>query len=296
MEIYKITNLVNGKSYIGQTINTFNERYPYGGEGAERVFNYLAMREQKSKAYNERLYYNGHLLKAFRKYGIENFTVEIIDTAKNIDELNEKEKYWVNRYNAMENGYNHCEGGNGTKGYNPSEETRKLWSKLRRGVHKGKNNPNYGGKYQTEETRKKMSLARKGKLTGGLHPKAKAVINLDTLEVFSTLTQACEIYNVSVGNLTNVLQRKKHGKHGTRKQAGGYRWMYYDEYRKKGDIVGRTKNNHHKAVINLDTGEIFETTKQAGERYGVDNSGIIKTCKGKQKSCGGYRWEYYTQE
>ena len=37
MEIYKITNLVNGKCYIGQTITSFNERYNFEGEGIERV-------------------------------------------------------------------------------------------------------------------------------------------------------------------------------------------------------------------------------------------------------------------
>lgn len=60
--IYKITNLINNKIYIGQTIH-FKERIRSHEETAVNV---------KSKSYNNPLY------KTFRKYGIENFSIEII--------------------------------------------------------------------------------------------------------------------------------------------------------------------------------------------------------------------------
>ena len=296
MEIYKITNLVNGKCYIGQTVTTFNERYNFAGKGIERVLAYLEMREAKSNAYSKKLYYNDHLLKAIRKYGTNNFTVEIIDKAQDIDELNEKEMYWIKYYKAYEKGYNQCKGGNGNHGYIPSEETRKIWSRQRKGMHAGEKNPNYGGRLITKEVRRKMSKARKGKYMGKDSPVARKVINLDTLEVFDTLTQACQKYNISDGNLTAVCQRKKRGKHGVRKQAGGYRWMYYDEYLEKGDIVKNIRNNHYKRVINVDTGKIFDSAAEASLYYSIDSSGIIKACRGKQKTCGGYKWEYYNKE
>ncbi|MCB5259637.1 MAG: GIY-YIG nuclease family protein [Candidatus Cloacimonetes bacterium] len=296
MEIYKIENLVNGKCYIGQTVLTFNERYNFKGEGIERVLAYLEMREDKTSSYSDKLYHNNHLLNAIRKYGTENFTVEIIDTAESIEELNKKEKYWIKHYNAFRKGYNKCKGGDGIEGWEPSNATRKFWSKQRKGRHAGKRNPNYGGKLFTKETLEKMSIAKKGKYTGEKSWVARPVINLDTMEVFDAMAQACRKYNISSGNLTACCQRKERGKHGVRKLAGGYRWMYYDEYLKKGDIVGEPINKRHKAVVNIDTGEVFETAAEAGRQYSIDSSTIGKVCRGEKKTCGGHRWRYKEQE
>lgn len=295
MIVYEIVNLVNGKRYIGQTTKTFNERYNFKGEGIERVLGYLEFRENKTDFYNDKLYYNDHLLKAIRKHGTENFKVEILDTAKTIEELNTKEMYWINYFKSNIDGYNHCDGGDNNKGWKMSSATRKHLSKIRKGKMTGSNNPNYGKKH-SKSVRKKMSANRKGKMVGASHPKARAVINLDTLEVFETLTSACKSVGIETGNLTAVCQRREMGIHGVRTLAGGYRWMYYDEYLEKGDVVGEYKNNRHKAVKNIDTGKVFETIKAASDYYGIDNSSISKVCRGKVKTTGGYRWEYYIKE
>lgn len=93
MIIYKITNLINQKIYIGQTIRTLEERF---GE-------------------HRRSTHEFHLHNAIRKYGPQNFTAEIIDTATSRDELNEKEIYWINYYKSDITGYNMKPGGS----YNP---------------------------------------------------------------------------------------------------------------------------------------------------------------------------------
>lgn len=294
MVVYKIENLINGKKYIGQTIKTFDERYQFKGEGVERVLAYLEMRERNKQSYSETLYGNDHLLKSIRKYGVDNFTVEIIDEAETQEELNEKEIEWIAYYKSDTDGYNKCIGGLSNSGWKPSDETRKIWSEARKGKMVGVNNPNYGQKH-SQEVRNRMSKARRGKLTGAKHPKAKAIINLDTLEIFETITDACDKYNLSNGNIVNVVQRKKRGNHGTRKTAGGFRWMYHDEYLEKGDIVGETKNNHFKSIINLDTGEIFETIKQASDQYKIDASQLSKVCRGKAKTAGGCKWKYHKE-
>lgn len=82
--IYKITNNANGHSYVGQSRN-IEKRW----------------RDEKCAANNPNQdAYNYPLSKAFRKYGVENFTFEVIEECK-IEELNEKENYWINYY--------HCE-------------------------------------------------------------------------------------------------------------------------------------------------------------------------------------------
>lgn len=104
MIIYMITNLTNGKKYIGLTKNTFNSRYGAAGTGAERTFKYYSY---KGNSVNE------HLYNSMKKHGVENFRVDIIDQAENLDELKEKEKFWIKFYNTRDDrcGYNVSEGG-----------------------------------------------------------------------------------------------------------------------------------------------------------------------------------------
>lgn len=97
--IYKITNLINGKIYVGQSNNI------------ERRF------AQHKSPYEQERFSDKPLYKAFKKYGIENFTFEIIEECI-IDELDIKEIYWIKELNSLvhQNGYNITAGGNGNVG------------------------------------------------------------------------------------------------------------------------------------------------------------------------------------
>lgn len=96
MIIYKVQNKITNKVYIGQTVNSLEQRKN------EHI------KFSKTK--------NTHFLNALRSYGERNFTWEVIDTAKTKEELNEKEIKYIQEYNSIENGYNMIEGGTG--GYN----------------------------------------------------------------------------------------------------------------------------------------------------------------------------------
>lgn len=87
--IYKITNLINKKCYIGQS-RDIQKRW---NSHKTRPFN------EKDEDYNKTLY------KAIRKYGLENFSFEILEECK-IEQLNEKENYWIKYFNSQEEGYN----------------------------------------------------------------------------------------------------------------------------------------------------------------------------------------------
>lgn len=99
MIIYKITNLVNKKVYIGQTIRTFNKRYVGAGIGIERV---KGTYEMNGNTKNE------HLYNSILKYGVKNFKVEILCQCESVEELNKKEKEFIALYNSndYEKGYN----------------------------------------------------------------------------------------------------------------------------------------------------------------------------------------------
>ena len=90
MIIYKITNKLNGKIYIGKTKNKLNVRW----SGHKTATN-----RNKSNTY---------LQNAMRNHGIENFKIEEIDKAESLLELKSKEYYWINHYNSTDTniGYN----------------------------------------------------------------------------------------------------------------------------------------------------------------------------------------------
>ena len=100
--IYKITNLINGKVYIGQTIkrNGFKDRYPYNGNGIERVYKTHYYRRENNDSYNK------HLLESIEKYGFKSFEViEIFDYAFSKKELDIKEKLYISLYNSNNDSY-----------------------------------------------------------------------------------------------------------------------------------------------------------------------------------------------
>lgn len=109
--IYKITNKVNGKVYIGQTAqkNGFKSRYPYKGVGIERVYNHHKYLSDKGLV----RHFNKHLYMSIEKYGIESFEVsEVFDIAFSKEELDIKEITYIKYYNCINRGYNVCDGGN----------------------------------------------------------------------------------------------------------------------------------------------------------------------------------------
>ena len=115
MVIYKITNLLNKKVYIGK--NKTNE-LSYMGSGIL-------------------------LKRAIKKYGIENFIKEIIDTAETIKELNEKEIQWISFYESRDNkkGYNIASGGDGGDTLSKHPNLEELRHKFAHGKNKGKHMP-----------------------------------------------------------------------------------------------------------------------------------------------------------
>lgn len=93
MVIYKTTNLINGKIYVGQDSN--NNPYYLG---------------------------SGKLIKkALKAYGRENFKKEILCECDTRQQLDEKEKFWIKELNSINNeiGYNLAAGGQSGGGYTP---------------------------------------------------------------------------------------------------------------------------------------------------------------------------------
>lgn len=95
--IYKFTNNINGKIYIGQSINP-----------NKRKMEHLYGRKNKKNTYFDNI---------LRKKGMENFTFEIIDKAYNTNDIDKLEKEYIKKFNSLKpNGYNICKGGRNQQG------------------------------------------------------------------------------------------------------------------------------------------------------------------------------------
>lgn len=206
---------------------------------------------------------NEHFYRAIKKYGWDNFQHIIIAKGLSEDEAKWLEIELIREWDTTNRskGYNITKGGEGTKGWVPSDETRRKISE----ANKGKNNYWYG-KHHSEETKKKMSKASKGKskseehkkklseankgqkhtqerrkkireaCSGKNNPNSKSVICLTTNAIFYTSKEGAEYYNCTRSHIISCCK-------GNRKSCGklpdGTKlvWMYLEEFLNKCNYI-----------------------------------------------------------
>ena len=155
MFIYKITNKVNGKVYIGQTIRPIEQRF----------------RRHINDSLNNVI--DTHFSRAIRKYGEDKFDVECIDNAETQEELTNKEQYWIRKYNSA----------NSDIGYNETDAIYKCGGNT------------YASKTESElnDIKQKIQNAQLGEKNN--NAKAVKCLNIETNEeiVFQTVNE-CRIY------------------------------------------------------------------------------------------------------
>lgn len=245
MIVYKITNLLNGKIYVGQTIFSLRKRM-----------------------WNHRSCKNTLIASKLKEYGEENFKIEVIDEAKNINCLNKKEIFWIKYFDCVvPKGYNITLGGKGTLGNVLSKETKEKISKKAKG-RIGHNK----GKKLSEETRNKISLSRIGKYGGENNPNYGKIHSEETRKKISIAKTGKKLSEQSRKNISE-------GHKGIKKTL---------EQRK-----AMSDNCKHKIkVLNVQTGEKFDSLKAVNEKYGIDISVLSKVVRGiRNHKLGGYNWK-----
>jgi group I intron endonuclease len=146
--VYKHTNSINGKAYIGVTKQTMQRRW----------IQHLA-----SSRFKGRQNYHLHFMRALRKYSKTVWVHEILEENILQKNINNKEIYYIQKYNTFKQGYNSCSGG--ISNFKTSVKTRRKISKANKGRkhtkevcnaaqlrNSGKGNPMYGKK-QTQKTK-----------------------------------------------------------------------------------------------------------------------------------------------
>jgi group I intron endonuclease len=145
--VYKITNTVNGKVYIGITTKSVRSRW----------------KAHLCNAFVKNVNY--YLYKAMRKYGKEAFLIETIHEAASLADLLEAEKRFITECNsyATANGYNQTLGGEGVFGLKwKPEALEKMRARVKAWYEAGNPHPMQGKKH-SDEARRKMSESAKNK-------------------------------------------------------------------------------------------------------------------------------------
>ena len=245
MFIYKITCLKNNKIYIGQTTKTIEERFA----------------QHKNAAIKNLL--NTHLCNAMKKYGVDNFIIEQIDTANTQEELTEKEYYWINYYETT----------NPKIGYNETNDKNKCGGNT------------YGNKSVTEMQLIKNKISKAN--MGGNNGMSKAVKakNIKTNDIihFTSIFECARYFN-SVG--TSFI----------RKRCKEYNYLYKDtwlfafetdDFKEPLYFNASTRKGQRVKITNIQTGEVLEfpSKKKMREFLKISRRDIKDNCviEGKWK-------------
>ena len=271
MEIYKITNSENDKVYVGQTKVGIKKRFT---DHKQAFKNYIKKEKTTTKLYN-----------AFKKIGLEKFQITSLEKCNNQEEMDKKEKEWIEKFNSIKNGYNTVDGGNSTRMTNEIKKEIKRKAVERFSTDAGK------------KTREAVSAAQKKRIESGEHKYAgksgKEHFNHKEIKQYD-LEGSCK--NVFFGSFeaqreTGINQSDiiKSCQNKNDRTPGGYLWFYgdekEDEIKRRIEEAIKLKNKTQVTIKNLTTGEIkkFENAKKAAEEFGLSRSMITHMIREKIK-------------
>lgn len=208
--IYKITNLINQKSYIGKTEFSIEKRFRQ---------HTLEINKERSK--------NRPLYRAMCKYGIENFKIELIEICTEA-EVNDREQYYIRVYNTYKFGYNATLGGDG-KAYVDSEKIIAAYLLLKNIAQTAKET---GYDKQTvSKTISNHGVVRQSHREVVTASRGRAVLLVELGLKFDSMQIASEYIRTNYhkfkdSRLTNMTSKISLVCRGLRKSAYGYTWEY----------------------------------------------------------------------
>lgn len=274
--IYKATNKINGKSYIGKTINFDRRKHQHlTGKGGTCAFK-----------------------NAINKYGGDCFCFEIIlfiemDDIKLLNKkLSEMEVFYIKQYNTFKNGYNATLGGEGTSGYHYSEEEKKKQSERRKKYLSIPENRKRHKEISKKAMQKFKGIPRsKDVIMKGAIKRRKPILQYDINGNFiKEYSGATKVNNYEEANIIACCK-------GRLNSAYGFVWRY-----KKNNCipltihVSKNINPKNKPIIQLDKkGNIlreYSCVNTATEITGIKRSAIANCLAGLTKTSGGYMWNY----
>lgn len=212
--IYGIHNTVNGKWYVGQS-NNIRKRNLYELRNLRNgVFHYDNS--------------NHHIVDAWQKYGENAFEWVVLEECT-IEQLDEREIFWIEKKDSYRNGYNQTLGGGGSRGVVVSDETRRKMSLS----SSGEKHPLWG-KHRTAETKRKLSLWRTGRKGTPMSEEVKRmliekrsikIMCNENGKIYSSMSEAGRELNLDVSAIAKNCK-------GQRSIVKGYTFQYVKETEK----------------------------------------------------------------
>lgn len=282
--IYKCTNKINGKSYIGQTCDF-----------KSRVWQHIRCYEKEDCLFH----------RAIQKYGKDNFTWEIIETCENRKEAARFERHYIELYDTYRNGYNENKGGVGghnakavvcltkdgdfVKRYDSSADAEKdgfntnvllccknelLTCKNHQFMYE-EDYEKYGGKHYLKPKPNGMKSVIQCDLEGNY------------IKRFDSLAEASRETGSNRTTISSVLS-------GRYKTANGCIFVYEEDFPIK-DLskYKKRKKGRKVAQVDIKTGrtiKVFDRISEAGEELGVCYKAIQRVVDKKDRTAYGYKW------
>lgn len=260
--VYMIYNNVNDKVYIGETLQKITTRF----------------KQHIQMAFDEHRRYDGHLFRAIRKYGKENFFIKEIDKvignnrSKVKEELQQLEVQYISMYDSCRSGYN-CDFGGGKGAKITSEETRRKQSLIKL------SNPKY---IEIAKVNQKKSIeVNKIPIT---------MYNFNSgekLEEFESIKSASIKYNKDASSISKICKGKTNYL-----RINGIKVTF--RYQQDNYIPKFTVECFTDSVGVI---EKFVEASDGAKKYNTDPSAVTRCCRGKNNYAGKYnneplKWRY----
>lgn len=288
--IYKHTNLINKKVYIGQTCQKPQYRWGKDGHGYKQC----------------PYFYN-----AILKYGWNNFKHEILQSNLTAEQANKKEQEYISFYKSTQEqfGYNNQAGGSNHTLLNEESKEKhrqkiiERWQDPQFKLQMSKimkekwQQPEYRQKHSKPLTEQHRQKIKQISLQTS-HWNDKAVICLETNEKFKSSGEAARKYNLNSNNLRSACN-------GDRRTCGGFHWIFAqdDNEQIRKERLNKPVGNARK-VRCKNNGMVFQSSSKAAKWCGLASSGSITAAiRGVKKSAGKdpitkekLTWEWYKGE
>lgn len=262
--VYKHTNKINKKVYIGIT--------KYGDNPNYRWKNGMGYQANK-KFFSDII-----------KFGWDNFSHEILESNLNEVQALTKERFYIEKYDCVNNGYNNSYGGNVL-----SEAGRESIQKALTGLKRNR---------ISIEKQMKTKHERYGSGRGKnfLGSQAKKVKCNETGDIFASIQEAIRWCGSSkVGEC--CLGKRKHA--GIHPLTGQQLSWSYANANSKITISCEEQLKPKKTIKKIqciETKKIYNNATEASKETGVACCNILRVCQGKRKSAGKLHWQYYEEE